>query len=137
LGSGPHVLQPIERVPSERGEALVAYSLGNLASGMGRAYRLGETPDSFIHPANVRPEARDGVVLRLTLRRAEGRLEITGECRLLFTENDWLLQRNAAPPHVLVRPLSEIPIAFCEDRLPPMRRALGSTLPLVPDSCSR
>lgn len=137
LGSGPHVLQPIERVPSERGEALVAYSLGNLASGMGRAYRLGETPDSVIHPANVRPEARDGVVLRLMVRRAEDRLEITGEWRLLFTENDWLLQRNAAPPHIVVRPLSEIPIAFCEDRLPPMRRALGSTLPLVPDSCVR
>lgn len=133
VGTGPHVLQPVERLPSPRGEALVAYSLGNVASGMGRAYRFGEVPETYIHPANVVPEARDGVVLSVRIARGE-RLAMRAELRLLFTENDWLIARDAAPPHLAVRPLGELPAA-CADRLPSMRRALGEGFTLVPDAC--
>lgn len=131
LGTGPHVLQPIERRTSSRGDALIAYSLGNLASGMGRAYRLGVEPEHFIHPANVRAEARDGVVLRM--RVTLDPIAIEAEAVLLFTENDWLEHR--AHPNIRVRALGEVPLATCEDRLPHARSALGAAVPTIPDSC--
>jgi poly-gamma-glutamate synthesis protein (capsule biosynthesis protein) len=135
LGTGPHVLQPVELVPSPRGDALLAYSLGNLASGMGRAWRPGVTPDAMIHPANVVPEARDGVVLRVAIERVEGRLHLTPTARLLFTENDWLRERDSVPPLVAVRPLECVAPEICAERLSSMRRALGPRLPILPDRC--
>jgi len=131
LGTGPHVLQPIERFTSVRGDAWVAYSLGNLASGMGRAHRLGVEPEHFIHPANVRPEARDGVVLRLRVTLEP--LAIEAEAVLLFTENDWLEHREH--PNLRVQPLTESAFAVCEDRLPRVRAALGAEVPTIPDRC--
>lgn len=134
LGTGPHVLQPVERLESARGDAIVAYSLGNLASGMGRAYRFGERPTSFIHPANVIPEARDGVVLRIEARPGE-RLALEARAILLFTENDFLAHGERLPSIVAVRPLAALDPAVCRDRLPAMRAGLGPTLTLVPAGC--
>lgn len=64
LGTGPHVLQRVERLPSPRGEAVVAYSLGNLVSNQGKRFRLGRRISDAVHPALRLPETRDGVVLR-------------------------------------------------------------------------
>jgi poly-gamma-glutamate synthesis protein (capsule biosynthesis protein) len=131
LGTGPHVLQAVEHLRSARGDALVAYSLGNLASGMGRAYRLGVEPEHFIHPANVRAEARDGVVLRLRVRFDP--ITIETEAVLLFTENDWLTHREH--PTLRVQTLADVALEVCEDRLPSMRAALGAIVPTIPDRC--
>lgn len=64
LGTGPHVLQRVERLPSPRGEAVVAYSLGNLVSNQGKRFRYGRSISDAVHPALRLPETRDGVVLR-------------------------------------------------------------------------
>jgi poly-gamma-glutamate synthesis protein (capsule biosynthesis protein) len=135
LGTGPHVLQPIELASSPRGDALVAYSLGNLASGMGRAWRVGVTPEDMIHPANVVPEARDGVVLRIEVRREREGLALAASARLLFTENDWLVHRESAPAHLRVVPLEATAPETCRERLVSARAALGPAIPVIPDSC--
>ncbi len=132
LGTGPHVLQPIEHLESARGQALVAYSLGNLASGMGRAYRVGVEPDHYIHPANVLGEGRDGVVLSMAITFEP--IVIEPIARLLFMENDWMAER--AHPTLRVAPLTDVPVEICEERLARARAALGATVPVVPDTCS-
>ena len=134
LGTGPHVLQPVETIASPRGDAVIAYSLGNLTSGMGRAYRVGEVIEDPVHLANVSPEARDGAVLRLRISLGPP-IAITADAALLFTANDWLLARDARAAVVRVLPLAELDAATCAERLPLMRAALGTTLPVVPDSC--
>lgn len=130
LGTGPHVLHEVVRVPSPRGEALIAYSLGNLASGMGRGYRLGHVPHDFIHPANVRPEARDGLLLRVAvLVSPDGRIELERvEGVPLWTENDYLVAREHATVRV-VR-LADASAAVCTERLPIVRRAIGDEVTL-------
>ncbi|AKF04120.1 Capsule biosynthesis protein capA [Sandaracinus amylolyticus] len=132
LGTGPHVLHEVARVPSARGEAIVAYSLGNVASGMGRAYRVGHEPPERVHPANVRAEGRDGLVLRvamtldddgaITIERVEG--------IPLWTENDFLADPDAVP-HVRVVPLDEAAREVRAEREPAMRAALGDAIELV------
>jgi hypothetical protein len=81
------------------------------------------------------PEARDGVVLRVEITRVDGRLRLTPRARLLFTENDWLRERDAVPPLVAVRPLEHTAPEICAERLSSMRRALGPRLPILPDRC--
>ena len=129
LGTGPHVLHPVERLPSPRGEAVIAYSLGNLVSGMGRTYRLGHPPHGFIHPANVTPEARDGVVLRITVEVGE-RLRITAlTAEPLWTQNNWLLSRTTGTPHrVSVLRLSDADEATRAERTPRIMAALGEAV---------
>ena len=98
-GTGPHVLHPVERVESARGEALIAYSLGNVASGMGRTYRLGHPPTGFMHPANVTPEARDGAVIHVELDLSDGVRIVELTVEPLWTDNNWLAHRRDDVPH--------------------------------------
>lgn len=130
LGTGPHVLHEVARLPSPRGEALVAYSLGNVASGMGRAYRLGHPPHDYIHPANVRPEARDGLLLRaLFAISPEGRVAIEGlEGVPFWTENDYRAAGDDATVRV-VR-LADAGPEVCAERLPVVRSAIGAAVTL-------
>lgn len=133
LGTGPHVLHEVERLPSPRGEAVVAYSLGNVASGMGRTHAVGQRPRGFIHPANVTPEARDGVVLRITARVEDGAIAIAPLTAVpLWTDNNWLaVQRDEAVPHrVRVVPLASVDPALRAERLPRIARALGDAATL-------
>lgn len=58
LGHHPHVLQPIERVEAGGRSGIVAYSLGNLVSDMGRTY------DPAVHPVR-KGNTRDGVLLQI------------------------------------------------------------------------
>lgn len=132
LGTGPHVLHEVEVLESPRGEALVAYSLGNLVSGMGRSYRVGHPPRHYVHPANVRPEARDGLVLRARVRVVADRVEVE-EVRgvPLWTENSWLAHRAEGAPHrIRVRPLAEVDPAVRAERWPVVRAAIGSEVEL-------
>ncbi len=64
LGTGPHVLQRVDRVSSPRGDAVVAYSLGNLVSNQGKRFRHGRRISDAVHPALRLAETRDAVVLR-------------------------------------------------------------------------
>lgn len=132
LGTGPHVLHAVERVESPRGEAVVAYSLGNVGSGMGRTYRLGHAPTRYIHPANVRPEARDGVVLRIAIELDGGEVRAESlEGVPLWAQNNWLAhQRDGAPHRIRIRRLADVEAAVRDERLPVIRAALGD-LPLV------
>ena len=124
VGTGPHVLQPVERLESERGEALVAYSLGNLVSSMAFSYRLGVRPRGYVHPANVLPESRDGVALRVRFTRGVG-----GEIHLerpvgvpLWTSNNHHEHRaEGVPLDIRVGPLQEA----AAERRPLIEAALG------------
>lgn len=62
LGHHPHVLQPVERIEAAGRTGVVAFSLGNFLSDMGRTY----TPAS--HPPR-KGNTRDGVLLELTVTR--------------------------------------------------------------------
>ena len=134
LGTGPHVLHSVERLESARGEAVVAYSLGNVASGMGRTYRVGRPPRGFIHPANVTPEARDAVVLRIGLRVTET-IEITSlTAEALWTENNWLAHRTEDAPHrVSVIRLADAEPALRAERVARIADALGDAVALTPE----
>jgi poly-gamma-glutamate synthesis protein (capsule biosynthesis protein) len=67
LGTGPSVLQTVERVGSERGDAVVAYSLGTLVSNFGSAWHQGVTERGADDPMAVMydPKTRDGALLRV------------------------------------------------------------------------
>jgi poly-gamma-glutamate synthesis protein (capsule biosynthesis protein) len=71
LGSGPHLLQRVERTTSPRGDAIIAYSLGDLVSTHGFRYRPGVAPSTPLNPIIDDPAARDGVLLRVTFTRPE------------------------------------------------------------------
>lgn len=90
LGHGPHVLHAVERLPSPRGEALCAYSLGNLLSNQGMRYRAGRSAYAGAHVATWLPGTRDGVWLRTTLERWGERVRIARvEGIPLFTYNNY------------------------------------------------
>lgn len=127
LGHGPHVLQPVERLPSPRGEALVAYSLGNLVSNQGYLYRRGRRERAEL--ALREPATRDGVWLRVAV-------DVSGPDRVrigsvdgvpLWTRNNhWELERRqAAHPDVRILPLASLED---EDLREERRRAIGTAL---------
>ncbi|HEY8428402.1 MAG TPA: CapA family protein [Sandaracinaceae bacterium] len=132
LGHGPHVLQTVERMDSPRGEALVAYSLGNLVSNQGYLYRRGRRERGVELPLRE-PATRDGVWLRVAVDVAP-----SGEVRLAAVEaiplwthnNHWDLERRrAAVPDVRVVPLASVEdLELREER----RRAIAAVLGDLP-----
>lgn len=131
LGTGPHVLHAIERMPSPRGEALVAYSLGNVASGMGRSYRVGQSPNERVHPANVRPEARDGLVLRATITFDPIAIEELSAVPL-WTDNNFLAHEASGVAHeIRVLRLRDAREDVRAERAPIIRAAIGPAVALV------
>ena len=138
LGSGPHVLQEVERVPSPRGEALIAYSLGNLVSNQGQRYEIGRHFSPEAHPAVWLPTARDGALLRVQIRYGDGRVHLERvSARPLWTAtNYWEVmnhrpRREAPPWDIRVIPLDELEdSALREERLEAIRRALGPSVEL-------
>lgn len=82
LGHHPHVLQPVAWVYSGGRKGLAAYSLGNFISNQNRVYRPSDTP--------VLGDERDGLLLRVVLRKAPGGVEIlSAEGDPLWCENNW------------------------------------------------
>lgn len=95
LGHGPHVLQEVERLPSPRGEAVCAYSLGNVVSNQGFRYILGRHGARGANPATWMPESRDGVWLRIEASIDEGRVTIAPVTGVpLFTYNNYFARER-------------------------------------------
>jgi poly-gamma-glutamate synthesis protein (capsule biosynthesis protein) len=134
LGSGPHVLHTVERRESARGDAVVAYSLGNFVSGMGRAYRVGHPPRSVRHAANEVPEALDAVMLEVSVARTDERIRIAPlHATPLFTDNNWMAHRESGgslPNLIRVRTLADMPPDVRAERAPIIARALGPEVTL-------
>jgi hypothetical protein len=74
IGAGPSVLQTVERTTSERGDAVIAYSLGNLMSNFGSAWHAGLGPRPADDPMGIMydPRTRDGALLRVQFEVGEG-----------------------------------------------------------------
>lgn len=134
VGSGPHILHEVERLESERGEAVVAYSLGNLLSSMAFRHRYGRpTHSGYVHPANVIPEARDGVLLNVVVDLAGEHIRIeTLEAIPLWTSNNYAAHiSEGVPPEIRVVPLREAPEAIAQERRPIIESALGDQVELI------
>lgn len=129
LGHGPHVLQPVERARSERGEAIIAYSLGNLVSNQGYLFRRGRR-ERGVERALREPATRDGVWLRIAVDvLGPDRIRIAGvEGVPLWTHNNhWDVERRRAPaPDIRILPLAAVPDAELRaERRSAIARALG------------
>ena len=135
LGSGPHVLQRAELVDSPRGQAFIAYSLGNFVSNQGYVYRRGVRERGVEVPLRE-PATRDGVWMRVAIDLApDGRITIGGaEAVPLWTENNyWEQERHRElPPDIRVLPLSQLPDAeLRSERRRAIHEVLGDSVHLL------
>lgn len=133
LGTGPHVLQEVERLASPRGDAVVAYSLGNLVSNQGLRYRPGRPVPEDAHPAAVLPASRDGVWLRVRFRLDEGVRIAALEAVPLWTHNNFLEHARGAEhdTDIRVRPLRAEPESVRAERRPLVEATLGPAVQIV------
>lgn len=134
LGHGPHVLQEVERLESPRGEALCAYSLGNLVSNQGLRWRPGRRPPEGMHPAVVLPETRDGAWLRARFALEGDRVRVEAvEAVPLWTHNNHFdrMRSPREPIDIRVRPLRSIEPTLAGERRPIIERTLGGEVQLV------
>ncbi len=124
VGTGPHVLQRVERMGSPRGDAVVAWSMGNLVSNQGFGYREGTATPSRNDPATA-PYARDGALLRVSFERGARRsVHVRGlEAVPLWTEHN-------EGGCVRASPLREAPPTMRAERRVAIARALGSAVTL-------
>ena len=133
LAHGPHVLHPVERLVSPRGDAICAYSLGNLVSNQGFAYRLGHEGSG--HEATWRPDARDGAWLRVRASVTDGHVSIGAlEAVPLFTYNNFFERDADVEPveDIRVQRLADVPdVALATERRAAIARALGPEVTLV------
>lgn len=136
MGHGPHVLQPVERFESSRGEAVVAYSLGNLVSNQGLRYFTGRAipgPDEM-HPAVVLPTVRDGAWLRVRFRLEGERVRVDAvEAVPLWTHNNTRQHASGAESRLDIRcrALAHMDEATRAERRPAIAAALGDAVMLV------
>ena len=134
LGTGPHVLQTVERRTSPRGDAVIAYSLGNLVSNQGQRWEPGRRVSAEAHAAVRIPETRDGAVLRTVFVREGDRLRVDRlEAVPMFTENNywaWWFDRPLGHD-IRVVPLASAVDDVQASRLPAIRRALGPEVTLI------
>ncbi len=136
VGTGPHVLQEVERVPTSRGESVVAYSLGNLISNQGKRYRVGRRISRQAHPALRLAETRDGVVLRTRFAVRPGGIEVEAlRATPLWTRNNFwdLALRGARDYDIQVAPLSQVDAPTRHARREAIRSALGTAVVLDPE----
>ncbi len=134
LGTGPHVLQTVSRGESERGDAVVAYSLGNLLSNQGQRWEPRRSLHPDAHPAVTLPATRDGALLRVTFDWHDGEL-VAGplEAVPLWTLNNfwtWWFDRDQ-PHDIRVVPLAAVDPTVRAVRSGPIRAALGEAVTLV------
>jgi hypothetical protein len=87
-----------------------------------------------VHPANVIPEARDGVVLRITLEVVDERLTIAPlQAMPIWTAIDGAgSSRGDRALEIRVVPLSAAPEPIASDRRPLIEAALGDQVELLP-----
>lgn len=132
LGTGPHILHPVEVVDSPRGRAVVAYSLGNFVSNQGNLYRVGHR--STGSPARHLSGTRDAVLLRVEFRMMMGQLRVHAvEGVPMWTTNNFLeFRRGRAPTmDIAVRRLRELDEATRVERRARIAAALGPAVTLV------
>lgn len=131
VGTGPHVLHGVERLQSPRGEALIAYSLGNLISNQGQRWEPGRRISQAAHAAVRIPDTRDGVLLRATFVKDDDQLRLEPVVGVpLFTENNfWTWWRSRSEGHdIRVVPLRDASLAVQQSRFPAIRDALGPSV---------
>ncbi|MBO6936415.1 MAG: CapA family protein [Deltaproteobacteria bacterium] len=137
LGTGPHVLQTVTRAESERGDAVVAYSLGNLLSNQGQRWQPRRSLSPAAHPAVRLPETRDGALLRVTFEWRDDKLVASPlQAVPLWTENNfwtWWFDRDQ-PHDIRVRALASVDEAVRAARVGPIQEALGDAVTLVDPS---
>jgi poly-gamma-glutamate capsule biosynthesis protein CapA/YwtB (metallophosphatase superfamily) len=135
LGHGPHVLHAVERMSSPRGEAICAYSLGNLVSNQGLRYRVGRRAAAGAHIATWLPTSRDGAWLRVEVTSTAGRIAIGRvEAVPLFTFNNfWDTERQRGlSPDIRVQRLAAVTEApLRAERRPIIATTLTDTVTLV------
>jgi len=133
VGTGPHVLQEVERIPSPRGEAVIAYSLGNLLSNQGQRWILGRRFPASVHPALKLAETRDGLLLRTRFSIEGDRVRLDAlEGVALWTVNDFwerARRREREPTYdIRIQPLAQVDEPVRSDRLAAIRRAVGDAV---------
>ncbi len=128
LGTGPHILQEVERIPSPRGEALCAYSLGNVISNQGFRYRVGRALDSAaLRSALDNPMTRDVILLRVTAETSANTVRLPRlEALAFWNEN------RPQNDDLRLRRLSELEPALRDERLAAIRRTLGAAVTVTP-----
>ncbi len=134
VGHGPHVLQEVERLTSPRGDAVVAYSLGNLVSNQGMRYWAGRRIPPSMHPAVVVPEVRDGAWLRVRFALDGDRVRVDAlEAVPLWTRNNFLevATDRAERLDIGVGPLRAASEALQTERRPVIAQALGEAVTLL------
>jgi poly-gamma-glutamate synthesis protein (capsule biosynthesis protein) len=120
LGHHPHVLQPIAWVESGDRRGLVAYSLGNFATGQSLPTRAGDALAS----------RRDGAILDIAIERIDGKAAVTGAVAIPTTVDGRV---GCAGPvvHPRVERLDRPPGPACEAeyaaRYAAARAALGAS----------
>jgi poly-gamma-glutamate synthesis protein (capsule biosynthesis protein) len=133
IGTGPHVLQPVERVedPETGRECLVAYSLGNVLSNQGLKYRYGWKPPDLVQAKNV-PYTRDGLFLRVTFAGRDGKAVVESiEGVPLWTENNWIeryVLKEVPPDRIWIQPIRPLLKADLEED---HRKLLEQRLPII------
>lgn len=135
VGHGPHVLQEVERMQSPRGDAVVAYSLGNLLSNQGMRYWAGRRIPENVHPAVVIPEVRDGAWLRARFAVDDDRLRVAAlEAVPLWTRNNFMdvALHRADVLDIGASPLRAASEEIQAERRPIIGRALGDAVTLLP-----
>jgi poly-gamma-glutamate synthesis protein (capsule biosynthesis protein) len=128
LGTGPHILQEVERLPSPRGEAVCAYSLGNVISNQGYRHRVGRPlDDAAMRSALDNPMTRDVVLLRVRAEVANNAVRLpTIEARAFWNEN------RPTNDELRLVPMSSVSQALRDERLASIRRTLGAAVTVVP-----
>lgn len=135
IGSGPHVLHRVSRLPSPRGDAICAYSLGNLLSNQGNRYRVGRRAAAGAHPATWLPTTRDGAWLRIPLHVDHGHITIRPMTAVpLFTANNfWAMERHETrdPDIQILRLSAQNEPALIAERRAIIAQTLGPDVTLV------
>ncbi len=128
LGTGPHVLHAVERLPSPRGEAVCAYSLGNMISNQGGRHRVGRALEpAMLRSALDHPGTRDVVLLRVRATVDAGAIRFAPlEAIPFWNEN------RLAPDQLALVPLREVAPELRDERLRAIRRALGPAVTVNP-----
>lgn len=136
LGTGPHVLQAVEGLPSSRGGAIVAYSLGNVISNQGLRYTTGHRIRDHEHPVAITPGTRDVVLLTIRARVPEpGRLELDQARAIAFWNHNNFWERRGRDDvavDIRLRRLRDVDEALRIERLASIRRALGEDVEVLP-----
>jgi poly-gamma-glutamate synthesis protein (capsule biosynthesis protein) len=128
LGSGPHILYEVERRESARGDAVVAYSLGNFVSNQGLRYRVGGGRRPITVPATQDGRGRDGALLYVDFILEDERVQVRElSWEPLWTQNNFLEVhgRDELESAIFVAPLREANDVTQAERLPIASAAIG------------